>query len=41
MIYDLKGNHNEAVKYYNMVLDMKDIENSRETAKSFKENGVK
>lgn len=41
MIYDQKGNHGEAVKYYNMVLDMKDVENSHETAKSFKDNGFR
>lgn len=41
IIYDHKGNHNEAVKYYNMVLDMNDIENSHESAQKFKENGLK
>jgi len=41
IIYDLKGNHNEAVKYYDRVLEMKDIDNSRETAQKYKDNGVK
>jgi tetratricopeptide (TPR) repeat protein len=38
MIYDLKGNHPEAIKYYDMVLDMKNIESSHDSAKQFKEN---
>ena len=38
MVYDRKGNRVEAVKYYDMVLNMKDIDNSRQTAKNFKEN---
>ena len=41
VIYDLKGNHNEAVKYYDRVLEMKDIDNSREAAQRYKEGGVK
>lgn len=41
IIYDQKRNHAEAVKYYDMVLNMKDIENSKETARKFKESGMK
>jgi len=41
VIYDQKGNHPEAVKYYDRVLEMKDIENSRETAQSYKEKGIR
>lgn len=41
VIYDQKGNHTEAVKYYDTVLTMKDIENSKETAQKFKEKGIK
>lgn len=41
IIHDMKGNHNEAVKYYDRVLEMKDIDNSRETAQKYKEKGVK
>lgn len=41
MLNDIKGNHNEAVKYYNMVIDMRDIDNSRDSAKEYKEHGYK
>jgi tetratricopeptide (TPR) repeat protein len=41
MISDIKGNHYQAVKYYDMVLGMKDIESSHESAKQFKEKGYK
>lgn len=41
IVYDKKGNHGEAVKYYDMVLNMKEIDNSRQTAKNFKDNGYK
>jgi tetratricopeptide (TPR) repeat protein len=41
MISDIRGNHSQAVKYYDMVLGMKDIESSHETAKQFKEKGYK
>jgi len=41
VIHDQKGNHPEAVKFYNMVLEMKDIENSRETAQRYKDKGIK
>jgi len=41
MIYDLKGIHAEAVKYYDKVIDMREIENSRESARKFKEEGYK
>jgi tetratricopeptide (TPR) repeat protein len=41
MVYDMKGNHDEAVKYYDRVLDMEDIEDSHEAAKKYKENGYR
>jgi len=41
MIYEQKGNKPEAVKYYDMVLNMRDIENSKETAQRFKDNALK
>jgi len=41
MISDIRGNHDQAVKYYDMVLGMKDIESSHESAKQFKEKGYK
>lgn len=41
MVWDRKGNHNEAVKYYEKVLNMKDFENSHNAAKEFKEKGYK
>ena len=41
MVYDMKGNHGEAVKYYDRVLDMEDIEDSHEAARKYKENGYK
>lgn len=41
MANDYKGNHTEAVKYYDMLANMKDIDNSRENAKKYKEEGAK
>ena len=41
IVYDKKGNHGEAIKYYDMVLSMKDVDNSRQTAKNFKDNGYR
>jgi len=41
MMNDLKGNHDEAVKYYKMVLDMKDIEASHDSAKKLIETGYR
>jgi tetratricopeptide (TPR) repeat protein len=41
IIYDLKGDRGEAVRYYDMVLEMKDIESSRDSAKRFKERGYR
>ncbi|HEY3251516.1 MAG TPA: tetratricopeptide repeat protein [Ignavibacteria bacterium] len=41
IIYDQKQNHSEAVKYYDRVIEMKDIDNSRETAQKFKQSGMK
>lgn len=41
IIYEQKGNKSEAIKYYDMVLNMRDVENSRETAQRFKDNALK
>lgn len=41
VIYEQKGNKPEAVKYYDMVLNMRDVENSKETAQKFKDNALK
>ncbi|RPI16268.1 MAG: tetratricopeptide repeat protein [Ignavibacteriae bacterium] len=41
MAYDMKGDRNEAIKYYDQVLNMKEIENSRQLAQSFKNNPYK
>jgi tetratricopeptide (TPR) repeat protein len=41
MVYDMKGNHDEAVKFYDRVLDMEDIEDSHEAARIYKEKGYK
>ena len=41
IIYDQKGNRSEAIKYYDMVLNMRDVENSKETALKFKNEGFK
>jgi tetratricopeptide (TPR) repeat protein len=41
IIHDQKGNRSEAIKYYDMVLNMKDIDGSKESAQRFKENGMK
>ncbi|MGH2574104.1 MAG: tetratricopeptide repeat protein [Ignavibacteria bacterium] len=41
MINDVKGNRTEALRYYDKVLEMRDVENSHETAKKFKENPYK
>jgi hypothetical protein len=41
MINDLKGNRSEAIRYYDMVLEMKDIDYSHESAKNFKEKGYR
>ncbi len=41
MVYDQKGNKSEAVKYYDMVLNMKDIDNSRDSAQKFKHEDIK
>jgi len=41
IVYDQKGNHDEAVKYYDMVIKMKDIDNSRQTAQTFKDKGYR
>lgn len=41
IIWDQKGNRTEAIKYYDSVLAMKDIEGSHESARKFKENGIK
>lgn len=41
VIYETKGNKPEAVKYYDMVLNMRDVENSKETARLKKEGALK
>ncbi len=41
MVNDQKGNRSEAIRYYNMVLEMRDIEGSHDLAKNFKEKGYK
>ena len=41
IIYDQKGNRGEAIKYYDMVLNMKDIDGSREVAQKYKDSGIK
>jgi len=41
MIYDLKANRQEALKYYDIVLQMKDIEYSHESARRFKQQAYK
>ena len=41
VIYEMKGNKQEAVKYYDMVLNMRDVENSKETARLKKEGALK
>ncbi len=41
IIHDQKGNHSEAVRYYDMVLNMKDIDGSRSSAQKYKDGGFK
>lgn len=41
VIYEQKGNKSEAVKYYERVINMRDVENSKETAQRFKDNALK
>jgi hypothetical protein len=41
IIYDQKGNRADAIKYYDMVLNMKNVENSKENAQKFKDKGLK
>ncbi len=36
MVHDLKGDRSEAIKYYDMVLEMKDMQLSHESAEKFK-----
>lgn len=40
IIYDQKGNRSEAIKFYDRVLNMRDVDNSKETAQKFKEKGL-
>ncbi|MCC7157917.1 MAG: tetratricopeptide repeat protein [Ignavibacteria bacterium] len=40
VIYDQKGNRSEAIKLYDRILNMRDIDNSRETAQKFKDKGL-
>ncbi|MCI0450148.1 MAG: tetratricopeptide repeat protein [Chlorobi bacterium] len=41
IIHDQRWNRSEAIKYYDMVLNMRDVDNSRETAQKFKTEGFK
>lgn len=41
MLSDRKGNRPEALKYYNMVLDMKEFDNSRQLAEMYKKTPFK
>jgi tetratricopeptide (TPR) repeat protein len=41
MAHDMKGNRPEAIKYYDFVLNLKEIDNSRQLAQTFKDNGYK
>ena len=41
LIYEQKGDKSEAIKYYDRVLSMRDVENSKETAQKFKDNAMK
>lgn len=41
MIYDLKGDRSTAIQYYDKVLEMKEIEQSHQTAKMFKDTPYK
>lgn len=41
MAYDMKGNRPEAIKYYDIVLNLKEIEDSRQLAQTFKDKGYK
>ena len=41
MVYDQKGNRGEAIKFYDMVLEMRDIEGSHDLANNFKEKGYR
>lgn len=40
-IYEMKGNKPEAIRLYDRVLAMRDVENSRETAQKLKDNALK
>jgi tetratricopeptide (TPR) repeat protein len=41
VIYEQQGNKQEAIKMYDQVLKMRDVENSRETAQKLKDNLLK
>jgi len=41
VIYEQKGNKQEALKNYDQVLKMRDVENSHETAQKLKDNLIK
>jgi tetratricopeptide (TPR) repeat protein len=41
MYYDLMGNHSEAIRYYDKVLNMKNFDNSQQQAEKYKKNGYK
>jgi len=38
LIHDMKGNKSEAIRYFDMVLGMKNIDNSHESAQRYKDN---
>jgi tetratricopeptide (TPR) repeat protein len=41
MLQDRKGNRNEAIKYYNQVLEMKEYDNSKQLADFYKNNAFR
>ncbi len=41
VIFEQKGNRDEAIRHYDIVLGMRDVENSRETAQKFKDKWTK
>lgn len=41
VIFEQKGNRDEALRHYDIVLSMRDVENSRETAQKFKDKWSK
>ncbi len=41
IIYEMKGNKSEAIKFYDRVLAMRDVENSKEKAQKLKDDALK